>query len=825
MTRLNDPSFIGFDGEPVTGRVPPRLFVYGEMSPKQRGMVAHAYKLFCDAKRVTVGGFLVQNRRLDDGTRVKMMALQGQDHVVVWPSGGPTRLSLPHGFAVVANWDRPRIFKRKTEPAVEWATDPVQVPQCKTDLEGENQVFRANSATSYFNHPMVLTEDPRSRWDYLKHAAPALASANPVVPLCTQAGADYSTNVVHYGIDNVIKNGAGADIYTMTLSPAILVVTPETPVHVPAATTAAGTEVILQHVRVALISPTFEIYRARFANERLARLDEATYSLTERNVVTKDFPLGVGGGGSSTFLPGIRILGSLEYEPTAPPLLYMMYGRVFGTGSHQWSDPPAGGLGPFRSYIWGFVDAPYELEVGTVYSGETEWRERTPSSPEVIDKLIALPEATQVFWPQVIADLDYPPEIFWRGGETRASILYPESVSPSYGEPVTWKKRVDTYYRIAAAPSVEVGLIWSALKVFEGESASLMDGRYYVIGKNVQRAIGILSSIEAAGVILPDYPGGFQVFPDPGTLAAFVASEDANNLKPSLVAKLNEYPYPASTVDEIQDSMTPLNTVDYALKSRHVIDFDHKGQFYAAIRVEVDAAGAEWQGTGAYWGDMELTATPTYTVRIYFETCWKGVVAETLLTTASGLRPPFEAAAVPKSNVMHAAFGAGPSPGDIVVHTAPNISPPIACYEQLKTIATHQGVNTHLVCADVRPDITGDAATKAQSTAGIEFSTVEDGKITPHTKYVTGQLYARTFKLSDFPDALWLLHSTKCDAKENDGLTGPDYFYMPALKTTIDTQDFRVEVRDGVHEAWSDDFMPGSSPPAFLSRDTKLYRV
>jgi len=135
-------------------------------------------------------------------------------------------------------------------------------------------------------------------------------------------------------------------------------------------------------------------------------------------------------------------------------------------------------------------------------------------------------------------------------------------------------------------------------------------------------------------------------------------------------------------------------------------------------------------------------------------------------------------------------------------------------------------VNTHLVCADVRADITGPAATKVQSTAGIEFSSIEGGAIRPHMRYVTGQLYARTFKLSDFPDALWLLHSTKCDATLNDAGAGATYYYMPALKTTIDTEDFHVEVRDGVHETWSDEFMPGTSQPADpVDRNIKLYRV
>ena len=96
-----------------------------------------------------------------------------------------------------------------------------------------------------------------------------------------------------------------------------------------------------------------------------------------------------------------------------------------------------------------------------------------------------------------------------------------------------------------------------------------------------------------------------------------------------------------------------------------------------------------------------------------------------------------------------------------------------------------------------------------------------------HTLFRAGQIealvYGRTFKLSDFPDALWLLHSTKCDASE-DG-TGSDWFYMPTLKATIDNDTFHVEVRDGVHETWSDEFAPGPDQPLAAAREIKLYRV
>lgn len=828
MTRLNDPSFIGFDGEPVTGRVPPRLFVYGEMSPKQRGMVAHVYKLFCDAKRVNVGGFLVQNRRLDDGTRVKMMALQGQDHVVVWPSGGPTRLSLPHGFAVVANWDRPRIFKRKTEPAVEWATDPVQVPQCKTDLEGENHVFRANSATAYFAHPMMLTEDPRSRWDYLKHGAPTLASASPVVPLCTQAGADYSTNVVHYGVDNVIKDSAGADIYTMSLSPAILIVDPESPAHAPASTTAAGTEVVLQHVRLAVTSPTFGIYTARFANERLARLDEANYSLTERNDVDVIGPIGASTPPSGTVDPELN-------EDLSGVFLKFGYMGTGGVGT------TAGSVyyGETRVYETQFVYGqtlnivPYASESEDAYDESGIFSE---SPPVAISKTIGAAAASVVDYPDIVSTVGESGFVRWRGGYKQYGVALPVAVFSEayYGDHLQRKERIDVDYSLATEPRVKYALGWCDFLLLDGATLGVCNGRKYTNFTMASRSVAGWDGDHLANDYLFSGSAPFwvgDVIGDPGTAGRWPAWQDACeaiSILPAVIAEVGAFPSTTSpTLDgEIILDEPPVNVGNYTLTSRYVIDFDHKGQFYAAIKVTVECVGAEWrQDESTYMGDLTEYAQPDYTVSIYLETNWKGTVNQTLLATATATRPAFEFQEIVKQNPYYYLLPLETDKQDMIVRLPPSFGLPVEAMTQIKNIAAHQGVNTHLVCADVRADITGPAATKAQSTAGIEFSTIENGRITPHTKYVTGQLYARTFKLSDFPDALWLLHSTKCDATEDDGGIGPGYFYMSALKTTIDTQDFRVEVRDGVHEAWSDDFMPGSSPPAFLSRDTKLYRV
>lgn len=102
--KLNDPNTINFDGSPVTGRVPPKLRVADgvELSPEQAGAVMHAYKLFCDAIKLTAfpDGYHVQNRDFPDGMRVRMMSINSVHQVHVWPeskAGG----RVFRGFVVI----------------------------------------------------------------------------------------------------------------------------------------------------------------------------------------------------------------------------------------------------------------------------------------------------------------------------------------------------------------------------------------------------------------------------------------------------------------------------------------------------------------------------------------------------------------------------------------------------------------------------------------------------------------------------------------------------------------------------------------------------
>lgn len=100
MTLLRNRHWINLDGEPVTGRVPPRVIVYGpKMTGRQQGEVAHIYKLFTDVCLVAVGEYQVRNRRLADGTRVRCTSFMGQDKVEVWTPEVEEEVPMLGGYA------------------------------------------------------------------------------------------------------------------------------------------------------------------------------------------------------------------------------------------------------------------------------------------------------------------------------------------------------------------------------------------------------------------------------------------------------------------------------------------------------------------------------------------------------------------------------------------------------------------------------------------------------------------------------------------------------------------------------------------------------
>jgi hypothetical protein len=201
---------------------------------------------------------------------------------------------------------------------------------------------------------------------------------------------------------------------------------------------------------------------------------------------------------------------------------------------------------------------------------------------------------------------------------------------------------------------------------------------------------------------------------------------------------------------------------------------------------------------------MVKDTDPSYTVKIWFECEWDGVFAQQLLAEEYVTRPMFEAITVSQFNPWYWPFPAYID-RDCKVRKPPEPTPDENFMMMFANLASHQGVNPNLCCADVRPDIVGTDAERVYSLDGVEYSYEEDGFVTPHTKYVTGQLYARTFKLSDFNEALWMLYQLKVDATEENTPAEeyPRWFYHPGIKAALDVTR-HIEVRDGVITQWSD---------------------
>ena len=85
MSNLINQQWIGHDGEPITGRMPPRIRVLaGRITPKLMGEIAHRYHIFCMNKEASKAAYFVSDKDLPDGSRVRMISNSGLDEVIVW---------------------------------------------------------------------------------------------------------------------------------------------------------------------------------------------------------------------------------------------------------------------------------------------------------------------------------------------------------------------------------------------------------------------------------------------------------------------------------------------------------------------------------------------------------------------------------------------------------------------------------------------------------------------------------------------------------------------------------------------------------------------
>ena len=109
MSTLRNQHWLTIAGEPIAGRTPPQLRIYGpELTPVQLGLVARVYKQFTDACQLSVAPRLTSDRVFPDGTRVRCVTLYGVDTVQVWTK--PPVLAkdqIAAGFLCVPMWVHP----------------------------------------------------------------------------------------------------------------------------------------------------------------------------------------------------------------------------------------------------------------------------------------------------------------------------------------------------------------------------------------------------------------------------------------------------------------------------------------------------------------------------------------------------------------------------------------------------------------------------------------------------------------------------------------------------------------------------------------------
>lgn len=852
---LHDPFFTKFDGSPDLGRIPTRLVVLGtgSLSGDQFRDVEHVYDQFRGACRLSASNFHTEQIKLSDGTVVHMWSLQGRDVVTVTPGGGDEEERLPHGFAVATNWQTPLFYCRDLNDGIQWLIGPI-APQIAghTTTNYDNQAFRLSTESGeYFNLPHVRDHTNTVLWDYAQNGAPSVTPA-PVVPFLlknTTTGV-FSIESPHYASGGSLIDAAGSTLYTMADEAPILV--PEHPdypesVHQRAGITdAQGNQIALQAMRFTVISPTFNIWKFRFWNERINRTDDSTYALVERAATEFTTPWG-----HQTVTTTSINDSSLGEDPA---MLFKF------KSTHPITPPDAyTGGGSGRRYLIGWAGSDQWIDItGVTTAGSDneslrQIKEQT-AGVATYEKLIATGGVSDTWYIPIERRLNYPASIFWRGGH-HSKWYYDEHLKALFGIPL-WNalpfnyrvyssniERFDTKYDVDGTPTITAKLGWKDLHLLEGTTTGRMSGKEHT---NILGQSGSYYYIDAGWGytwITKEIRFAADFFP----VTLFFDWMDAANVKDEYWADYmahGTHPgYTQTTAPqpvvkyEYPFNIRPSNTVSYDLKSRYVIDFDQKGRFYAAIRCEVTATGAAWkENIAVYKGFMVKDTDPSYTVKIWFECEWDGVFAQQLLAEESVTRPMFEAITVSQFNPWYWPFPAYID-RDCKVRTPPEPTPDENFMMMFANLAGHQGVNPNLCCADVRPDIIGTDAERAYSKDGVEYSYENNGVVIPHQKYVTGQLYARTFKLSDFNEALWMLKQLKVDAVEDnfqpiDGPEKPTWFYHPVIKAALDVQR-HIEVRDGVIVQWSDN-IPGETsgypptpavPPAATARSINLYRV
>jgi len=818
---LRNHNWTDLQGNAITGRAPPRMIVMNSVSPspQQMGMVAHHYQLMTYAMKVSVIPYMVQERTLTDGTRIRMVSSYGQDTVYVWPAGGDgSNVELAHGFCVEGSWISPQIVgKEKVLYNVAQARNGiVGGAHYAEDMKPERQGDAGINV-----YPLVLTgeeDKPAGLWDFKQHQG-LVGATKPVALKYGGKPLWQCIHPAHFSDGKTIRNVKNTALVTTALSTTATTGNPTEVTVFPLTMDNRGNAGLFQVLKkesVGLSSTIFSV-----ARQTVTRTGKESYSLGGITAAEFWHPLSVAPNDTthaySTLVDDIgeklsassihqsysssdsRVVGTykrtpLGWEADPPDNVYSVGGRQ---NVHETPVPvsllrtSAGGSAS-RTVIEPHKGAPIEIPIMSAFN--CDGLETIKYTHEISYPI----DGTLMYGDQLYGYADRP----W--GPSAIAGYGPAG----YGIVLDSLDRRECRHVVDVTNHAEIDLQWTRLKTFEGTADGGMVG--FIQNRKLTGEFSsywFASNLFASINIPGEMPAQIE-FPIGGSVGDIFVRGDIYS---SVLTSSDQNPRWAGIRDQyIEDNAKPAekteeprqNTLDYDYTSRFVIDYDHKSRFLAAIKVRVTCSGARWtEPVGSTIpGKVALSTPGNYTYTISFEANWNGNVISKQLLFGECTREPFEAFKTLYPNVYLWPSTAMYDPiNAITVYTAPQVNPTVASFKQLQNIGTTQDTNPHFAAQDVET-LGGFAG--ISSGKNIEFSRVENGREYPHHKTTTGLRYSRTFKISELSGATWLLDMVQAGVSltgANDG----SYEWLPEFRNDFINKVFTVEILDGVFVDWS----------------------
>ena len=817
--------------------------VEGELTPERQQYIKHAYRLFCITKLTSINQFFFVHRVLQDGTRIRITSFADQDEVHVWATDGRDGDKLPHGFVVVIADQAPRLYNfGKTAEGFRWWVGGI-APQIEKGANTYSQTLRRRPEgvpAGDMVLPLVSSNGGQRVWDYWLHAGPEKKRSG-AIPFAIDRGKGgkdpLQLHDPHFATSSIVFSRDKDELYKHEPAPSAVlgmggVGQGDPPVFLSPSVDGQGKLLHLSSIRIGVLAPSVDLYALSPRTEVLrctgTGLDAKYFQKEKIGEFFTMKPV------DSDVEPTLdETLDNLE-EDASGILAFIQLGstrltRVTGT---MWSSGyvneksqyiPTDGLYGEAWYGMGFKNI--DIKDAVVLTGKAFTTKRKTAVEEKRYKILGVGDEDGTFSMEYVTRLDYPDDIYWRGGQSRWTY---DASHPSL--PRDERFSIDGY-TIGRANSDRSQngrpeaffTSWDAdeLKIFFGHFESEMAGHFYWDRSSTTYAGTLLHPNSGAHMFSSaDYSptSGETNFNVEGWATAM-----GSDMRDAMQALLDQH-----GVRLFNEQWLPIHQeLGYTLSARHVLDYDHRARFWSAVEVEIQCSGYRAEHPG---GDFAkhvcvVVSDPTYKIVFNFVAAWfdprtnSVLRTKKILKTFSGMEKPLFEAPI---TLMVDPYN-WPSENSVEYANMTTIAPPASVMMMMENISRGQGLNTNFV-GENKYDAGGPDFI---SEKGVEYSHFRNGREHPHEKRSRGMLYARDISLSDLSHLSWLLSATTCDAPLHNNWRMPDakaWYYMPEVGEFFNsTEKWHIEMRDGVLADWSSEFK--DAPNNKLFRNIKLYQT